>query len=313
MLLSETACSETAFSDSHGLWPVFRPGKVPFSGKAGVGGGQGREGNGEQRNPQPTRHGQNAAETKALWERLGRQLTKKGAPLAPERERGERPGLRGTGAGGARYSLRLSDNRRHDYRNLLKSLARWGEEMKLNDGEFQYAPYLYGLEHYGGMPLLEPLEYEETARIRDLAVVIDTSASCSRSMTRAFLEETRNLLSAESLFFHPFNLHVIQCDREVRRDDKLTSLEDLRDYVDTLEICGMGGTDFRPAFAHIRRLQDCREFSDLSAILFFTDGSGLYPEEPPDVRTVFLFLKDHYDAIDVPGWAEILILDTGTE
>ncbi len=303
----------TAFSDSHGLWPVFRSGKGPFAGKAGARGGQGREGSGEPKKPHPAHRDRTAAETKALWDRLGKQLTKKGAPLSLERERGERPGRRGAGGGGTRYSLRLSDNRRHDYRNLLKSLTRWGEEMKLNGDEFQYAPYLYGLEHYGGMPLLEPLEYEETARIRELAVVIDTSASCSRSVTQAFLEETRNLLSEEALFFHPFNLHVIQCDKEVRRDDKLTSSEDLRDYIDTLEICGAGGTDFRPAFAHIRRLQDCREFSDLSAILFFTDGSGLYPEEPPDARTVFLFLKDHYDAIDVPDWAEILILDGMTE
>ncbi len=304
--------SEYALSDGHGLWPVFLPGKSPSARKtAGEGGGQ--EGNGAQRKPHPASHKETDAETKALWNRLGKQLTGKGAPLSPAKEPKGRPGMRGEGAGGARYSLRLSDTRRHDYRQLLKSLARWGEEMKLNDSEFQYAPYLYGLEHYNGMPLLEPLEYEETARIRELAIVIDTSASCSRSMTQAFLEETRNLLSEEALFFHPFNLHVIQCDREVRRDDRLTSPEDLKDYIDTLEICGMGGTDFRPAFARIRQLRDCLEFSDLSAILFFTDGSGIYPSDPPDVRTVFLFLKDHYDAIDVPDWAEILILDADTK
>ncbi len=294
------------FSDSHDLWPVFRPDKSLSEKMSGGDGGQ--SGDGERKRQYPAPHGRTDAEAKSLWNRLEKQLTGKNAPLSPEREHQESPGRRGGGDGGARYSLRLSDTRRHDYRSLLKSLAVWGEEMKLNDNEFQYASYLYGLEHYDGMPLLEPLEYEETARIRELAIVIDTSASCSRSMTRAFLEETRNLLSEESLFFHPFNLHIIQCDKEVRRDDKLTSPEDLRDYIDTLEICGVGGTDFRPAFSHIQRLQECHEFLDLSAILFFTDGSGIYPGKPPEARTIFLFLNGHYDSIDVPDWAEILVL-----
>lgn len=70
----------------------------------------------------------------------------------------------------------------------------------------------------------------------------------------------------------------------------------------------MGGTDFRPAFSHIQRLQECHEFLDLSAILFFTDGSGIYPGKPPEARTIFLFLNGHYDSIDVPDWAEILVL-----
>lgn len=307
--LQNALLGETSFSDDHGLWPVFRTGGGRSVKRAGNGGGA--EGDdGEGRRPGPQSRNQKDAEPRVLWDRLGKLLAANG-PLPPETERGKKAGGRGEQAGGARYFLRLTDTRRHDYRTLLKSLARWGEEMKLNDSEFQYAPYLYGLEHYGGMPLLEPLEYEETARIRELAVIIDTSASCSRPMTQAFLEETRNLLLEEDLFFHPFNLHVIQCDREVRRDDKLTSPEDLKDYVDTLEICGMGGTDFRPAFAHVRQLQDRHEFTDLSAILFFTDGSGLYPEEPPETRTVFIFLNGHYEAIDVPDWAEILVLETG--
>ena len=185
--------------------------------------------------------------------------------------------------------------------------------MKLNSSDFQYAPYLYGLEHLDGIPLMEPLEYEETARIRELCIVIDTSASCSGSLTQAFLEETRNLILENDLFFHPFNLHILQCDLAVERDDKLTSMEDLEYYIETLEIHGMGGTDFCPAFEHIKKLQACGEFTDLPAILFFTDGAGIYPSEYPGVRTIFLFLRRHYDNIDVPPWAETLVLDEPAE
>lgn len=184
--------------------------------------------------------------------------------------------------------------------------------MRLNPSEFQYAPYLYGLEHYGNLPLIEPLEYEEAKKIRELAIVIDTSGSCSRSLTQAFLEETRNLIQEETLFFHPFNLHILQCDVKVQRDDKLTSLEDLEHYIETLEICGMGGTDFCPAFSHIEMLQKSREFTHLSGILYFTDGLGIYPPQKPDVRTVFIFLNKQFDAIDIPPWAETLVLDTRT-
>lgn len=291
---------ELPLSDSHRLWPIYNRQNRVSSIKKGRGNGGGEK----------AQSGEGTAKKAALWNRLQRQLAGKDAPLSPEKHQKKKPGAWSGETRNVTQKIRLSGARRHDYRDLLKSLARWGEEMKLNDNEFQYASYLYGLEHYDGMPLLEPLEYEETSRIRELAIVIDTSASCSHSLTQAFLEETRNLLLEEDLFFHPFNLHILQCDKEVERDDKVTSSEDLKDYIDTLEICGMGGTDFRPAFSHIRYLQDCREFTDLSAILFFTDGSGLYPSEAPDARTVFIFLKGHYEAIDVPDWAEILVLET---
>lgn len=282
--------------DSHRLWPAFRPDTASSIKKECGGCG------GARQNPA-------SSKTAAHWKRLRKQLTSASAPLSPEKKRSKKSGMRGEKDGNARRPVTLTGARRYDYRNLLKSLARWGEEIKINDDEFQYASYLYGLEHYNGMPLLEPLEYRETAKIRELAIVIDTSASCSHSLTQIFLEETRNLLLEEDLFFHPFNLHILQCDKEVKRDDILTSPEDLKDYIETLEIIGMGGTDFCPAFAHIRHLQDCHEFSDLPAILFFTDGSGLYPSRPPGVRTIFIFLKGHYEAIDVPDWAEILILE----
>ena len=191
--------------------------------------------------------------------------------------------------GGGAFRPALTEGRRGNYRALLRELAHWGEDMRLSPAEFDQASYLYGLEHLG-LPLLEPLEYEEARRIRELAIVIDTSGSCSGPLVQAFLEETRNLIREEDLFFHPFNL------------------EDLSDYIDTLEVKGMGGTDFTPAFAHIEALKASGEFSRLSGILYFTDGLGLYPSQKPDTETVFIFIDSQYEDMDVPSWARTLVL-----
>ena len=85
-------------------------------------------------------------------------------------------------------------------------------------------------------------------------------------------------------------------------------------YIKHLEIRGMGGTDFRPAFSRVEALQKSREFTDLSGILVFTDGAGIYPDRKPDARCILVFLDRQYDPANLPRWAEILVLGgTATE
>lgn len=288
--------------DSHERWPVWKTCFTKPPGGRASGGGAGSEGSGDE----------NPASREAVWKRLQKELSGSDSLFSPKREKNGRS--IGTGTRSLRQAVTLTPARRHDYRALLKSLARWGEEIRVNEEEFPYAPYLYGLEHYGGLPLIEPLEYREARKIRELAIIIDTSASCSGTLTRAFLEETRNLLCEESLFFHPFCLHIIQCDVQVQRDDLITSPADLQDYIKHLEIRGMGGTDFRPAFSRVEALQKSREFTDLSGILVFTDGAGIYPDRKPDARCILVFLDRQYDPANLPRWAEILVLGgTATE
>ncbi|MDR3161932.1 MAG: VWA-like domain-containing protein [Spirochaetaceae bacterium] len=197
---------------------------------------------------------------------------------------------------------------RTHYGAVLRRFARNGETARINMDEFQYAWYHYGLARYGKVPILEPLEYQERRALAELAIVIDTSASCSRDLSRRFLQETRTILREEDLFFDRFNLHIIQCDNRLQRDDKITSHEDFSAYLGNLEITGQGGTDFRPAFEHINTLLRTGEFSRLPGILYFTDGSGFYPAEMPPYEAVFVFIRDRYDAIDLPGWASSLVL-----
>ena len=138
--------------------------------------------------------------------------------------------------------------------------------------------------------------------------MIDTSGSCSGPLVQAFLEETRNLIREEDLFFHPFNLHIIQCDEKVHKDVKITSEEELREYMEHFELYGEGGTDFRPAFAYVDELIRQGEFDDLKGLIYFTDGYGIYPPHMPAYKTAFVFAEEDYTDADVPPWAIRLIL-----
>ncbi len=85
-----------------------------------------------------------------------------------------------------------------------EALARYSvvRENPREDAEsFQTAWYLYGLEHFGNVPLIEPPEEREERRLETLAVVIDTSGSCARGLTQRFLALLRGLMGQSGLFF----------------------------------------------------------------------------------------------------------------
>ena len=255
-----------------------------------------------------TKQAQNLRRTEAWmrkqeeWWRLQReQLTKPAKPRA-ERKAGTQRASR------VQRLVPLS-GQRGDYRKLLKGPSSWREDLGVNADEFQYSWYSYGLEHYGNLPLIEPLEYREEQKIADLVIVIDTSGSCERELVRIFLEETRGILEQERLFFRRFCLHILQCDNQIQRDDCIRSREEFETYLKQLTISGGGGTDFRPAFERIEKLRAEGSLRELRGILYFTDGLGRYPKEEPDYQVWFVMLKNHFDAIDMPGWVRRLVLE----
>ena len=139
--------------------------------------------------------------------------------------------------------------------------------------------------------------------------MIDTSMSCSGELIRKFLEETYSVLTENESFFQKVNIHIIQCDEKVHQDVKITSEEELEDYMEHFQLYGEGGTDFRPAFEYVEELRQNREFTDLKGMIYFTDGYGIYPERMPAWRTAFVFLEEDYRDADVPPWAIRLILN----
>ncbi len=73
-------------------------------------------------------------------------------------------------------------------------------------------------------------------------------------------------------------------------------------------LSGFGGTDFRPAFEYVNGLVNKGAFKKLRGLIYFTDGKGIYPVKMPPYDTAFVFMKDQYEDISVPGWAMKVIL-----
>ncbi len=204
--------------------------------------------------------------------------------------------------------LKVENRGRHDYREFLRKFAVFREELKADPDTFDYGFYSYGMELYGNMPLIEPVETREAHRIEEFAVVIDTSMSCSGELIGRFLEETYRVLTENESFFRKVNIHIIQCDEKVHQDVQITSAEELEDYMEHFRLYGEGGTDFRPAFEYVEELREKKVFTDLKGMIYFTDGYGIYPAGTPAWKTAFVFLEDDYRDADVPPWALKLIL-----
>lgn len=205
--------------------------------------------------------------------------------------------------------IKAENRSKYDYREFLRKFAVFHEELAVDDDSFDYNFYTYGLRLYGNMPLIEPLESKEVKKVEEFVIVIDTSMSCSGEMVRKFLEETYGVLSENESFFTKINVHIIQCDEKVHTDKKITSQEEMKDYMEHLELYGDGGTYFRPAFEWVDRLLEQHEFHNLKGLIYFTDGFGIYPQKMPPYKTAFVFMQDNYRDVDVPVWAMKLILD----
>ena len=146
------------------------------------------------------------------------------------------------------------------------------------------------MEHYGNLPLIEPLEYKEVNRLEELVIAIDTSGSCDGETVRRFLGETYSILSEKENFFHKMKVYLIQCDCCIQDVKVIHSEEEWKEYSKNITIQGRGGTDFRPVFRYVKEQQEKKEIRSLKALIYFTDGDGIYPGSKPDYETAFVFL-----------------------
>lgn len=204
--------------------------------------------------------------------------------------------------------VKAENREKYDYRKFLKKFAVLREVSEADPDSFDYIFYTYGMSLYKNMPLIEPLETKETFKIEDFVIVIDTSMSVSGELVRRFLQETYGVLSESGSYFRKINIHIIQCDEEVRSDVVITSKEEMEDYMEHFTIEGFGGTDFRPAFEYVSGLVNKGAFKKLRGLLYFTDGKGIYPLNMPSYDTAFIFMEDQYEDISVPGWAMKVVL-----
>jgi predicted metal-dependent peptidase len=214
-------------------------------------------------------------------------------------------------AGGESLDLELAEATRQkvDYSSFLRQFMMQGEAIHVNDEEFDYVYYTYGLETYGNMPLVEPLEYKDINRINEFVIAIDTSASCKGQIVRDFLQKTVNILKSEDTFFKKMNVHIIQCDNQVQSDTKITCDDDFDEFLRNGKLTGFGSTDFRPVFDYVDKLRDEGELTHIKGLIYFTDGYGVFPGKMPDYNVAFAFLDEDDRAPQVPAWAAKVVLD----
>lgn len=215
--------------------------------------------------------------------------------------------------GGGTYAfvsiMRIRNRRRYDYRSFLRKFMTRRSSVRESMDEFDPIFYTYGLSMYGNVPLMDSLESSDSHRVEEFVIAIDTSGSTMRGPVAAFLEEAFAVLR-QSGMGRGVNLHVIQCDEEVRSDDVVRCEEDIRRLASDFKLRGGKGTDFRPVFRYVDSLVEAGEFRNLRGLMYFTDGMGTYPERRPPYDTAFVFCDDRYSELDVPPWAMRLVVRT---
>lgn len=291
------------YADNHEIWYMtvteiqarFGLSSDDGSGSSGENGKGGKDGSGEKGS---TEMGLSAAMAQ-VWQTISERMQVDLETFGKQR---------GLNPGAMTQNLAAVNREKYDYTAFLKKFAVLGEAMKINDDEFDYIFYTYGLQLYEKMPLIEPLEYKEIKAIKEFAIAIDTSGSTSGELVQKFVQKTYNILKSTESFFSKINLHIIQCDAEIQEDRKITCQEDFDEYLKTMQIRGLGGTDFRPVFEYVERMRQNQEFTNLKGLIYFTDGCGTFPAKKPDYDAAFVFIDDDYNNPDVPAWAIKLVL-----
>ena len=60
----------------------------------------------------------------------------------------------------------------------------------------------------------------------------------------------------------------------------------------------------RHVFGYIEKLKQKRALKNLRALVYFTDGDGIYPEQRPEYETAFVSLGKSKRQIYTPDWVQ---------
>ena len=232
------------------------------------------------------------SEAQEKWNRISRQTSMEQKKRGDEESDGQ----------AALMANIKSQRQKRSYREFLKKFSVLREEIKADPDEFDLGYYNYGLRTYGNIPLIEPLESRENKKIQEFVIVVDTSYSTSGKLIENFLKETFGILTETDSFFVKSRVRIIQCDDRVQMDEEVKNEYEINALMNRFTVVGGGGTDFRPAFSYVNNLVETGELKNLSGLIYFTDGKGIYPRKRPPYKCAFLYLED-YDEAAVPPWA----------
>jgi predicted metal-dependent peptidase len=205
--------------------------------------------------------------------------------------------------------LRLHNRKKTDYRAFLRKFMTTRERVKLDLNEFDPAYYAYGLSLYGNIPFLDAVEFSNSPMVEDFVIAVDTSGSTMKGPVVKFIEDVYSIME-QCEISRRTNLHIIQCDEDVRSDTVIRSRADMGQMLNEFELLGGKGTDFRPVFYYVDNLIEEGQFSDLRGLIYFTDGMGTYPHVKPSYPVAFLFCDDRFLDREVPPWAIKVMIGT---
>ena len=241
-----------------------------------------------------------ADKTKEDWREITKSIL---------RDTENNPVIYGTASGFDTLVLKAITRDNHSYEQFLKRFIQVNEALEINDDEFDYIYYTYGLSLYKNIPLIEPLEYSESPRLQTLIIAIDTSGSVYGNSVKKFIEKTYSILMNTDFFKKQTEIHIIQCDCKIRSTAVIKTAEDIDEYINHLSIKGFGGTDFRPVFEYAESLSKENPNNCINGIIYFTDGDGIYPEKMPLTKSVFVIKNNGFDKNCMPKWATALYFD----
>lgn len=212
----------------------------------------------------------------------------------------------GKEAGGREEMYRADSCQGRTYLEVLEELFRYHERFLEQEDSMDKTLYLYGLQEYGKVALIEPEEYKEVPVLSNVVIALDTSGSCSGRIMSRFIREIGNLLRdvmAKGEFEH---IHLLQCDKQIQKVECFRHPEDIPKEME-LAVKGFGGTDFRPVFHWVEEQKKEDWTPDL--LLYLTDGFGDYPDKEPGYPVYFVLTERSNR--DMPKWIKKLYLQGG--
>ncbi|MCR5740546.1 MAG: VWA-like domain-containing protein [Lachnospiraceae bacterium] len=195
------------------------------------------------------------------------------------------------------------------YRCLIEEASRMTETADEED-EIDPALYEYGLEIYGDIPLIEPLEHRFNRKLASVVVAVDTSGSCMDCL-REFRTETVEIFSEIGEMGSMERLHYLECDADITFEKEYPDILEMEDEKNNPHcFAGFGGTDFNPVFDRIRKYEEDGERIDF--LVYFSDGMGDYPSENPGYPVYYIFPDKQYiewAEMFTPSWVRKMVLD----
>lgn len=185
------------------------------------------------------------------------------------------------------------------YKELLEELICTREKDREEPDSIDWMFYQYGMALYGDVPLIEPMEAPKCT-VNLIVIAVDVSGSClNNNQMRIFFGETYECLQRLKERFKETEVLLLQCDDAIRREQRI-KLREWNDNPEDVLVYGGGRTSFVPVFDRLAVLE--QSGNKIDALLYLTDGIGMYPKVKPNYPVHFILMNTHEEYREIPEW-----------